>query len=270
MSYTILLHSHSDYRYLWPIISDHFKYYNFNKIFMYDKIPENTHLPDLFDKYINYDSNQLFTTRLLNALLEIDFDYIFIIFDVDIVINIDVNALNNYISIMDENEIDRVNIAVFDGYSQKYCKNKEFALCDLNSQLKQPTNHFIPIDCNPAIYKRRSLINLLNIFPNRKYNCFDLDNDVIDYCKKINCYGIQYTPNLNITYNRGLTYCDKLSFLHLTVTGKFLYPFKCYYDYENILIEIIKKYNLDINCIGCINISLENPYILNFHKLLLP
>ena len=56
--------------------------------------------------------------------------------------------------------------------------------------------------------------------------------------------------NLQILYNRGLTYCNKISFLHITVKGKFLLPIKIYGDYKKHLINIIKKYNIDINKIG--------------------
>lgn len=265
MDYTILIHTHSDYSYLWPIINDYIKKYNFKKVFAYDKIPENSILPDSFDRYIKYDSSLLFTSRLVPVLQELPEDYILLIYDVDIIINIDEEALQNYICIMNENNIDRVNIAVFDGNSQKYCKNKQYALCDLNSSLNQKTNHYVPIDCNPTIYHRLSFINLLKLFPNRKYNCFDSDIDIIKYCKnKMKCYGIQCTPNLKIIYNRGLTYCHKLSFLHITVAGKFLYPFNCYYDYENELNEIISKYNLNVNTIG---ISQASRKCLEFDKL---
>lgn len=251
MNYTILIHTHSDYSYLWPIINDYTKKYKFNKVLAYDKIPKGAILPDCFDKYIKYDSSLLFTDRLVPILQQLHEEYVFIIYDVDIIINIDEDALQTYIEIMKEDNIDRLNIAVFDGFSQKYCKKNIWGLCDLNSILKQKSNHFIPIDCNPTIWNRLSFINLLKQFPNNKYNSFDSNLDIINHCKtKLKCYGIQYTPNLKLLYNRGLTYCNKLSFLHLTVKGKFLIPFSSYHDYENELYEIISKYNLDVNKIG--------------------
>ena len=207
----------------------------------------------------------MFTDRLLQILQDITDDYIFIIYDIDIIMNIDVEAMQAYIDIMDENKIDRVNIAVFDGFVTIFCKNNNFALCDLNSNLKQNSNHFVPIDCNPCIWNRLSLIKFLKNFPDKKYNSFDLDIDVINYCKtNLRCYGIQQTKNLNILYNRGLTYCDKLSFLHITVAGKFLVPFISYCDYENVLNEIINFYNLDVNKIGT---SQASSSCLHFDKL---
>lgn len=36
MNYTILLHTHLSYSYLWPIINDYMKKYTFKKILTYD------------------------------------------------------------------------------------------------------------------------------------------------------------------------------------------------------------------------------------------
>lgn len=259
MNYTILLHTHSDYSYLWSIINDYLKKYNFKKILTYDKIPDNTILlPDCFNKYIQYDGSKKFSERLIPVLKEIEEEFVFLIYDVDIVINIDEQALNTYIEIVKEHNIDRVCCALFNGNGQ-VSKNK-LALCNLNLPLKSPSNHFVPADCTSVIWNRNSFIKFLNLFPNQTYSSMELDTNVVNYCKtKIKCYGIQYTPNLQILYNRGLTYCDKLSFLHITTKGKLLYPLKCYYSYENILKEIISKYNLKLETqtasSSCINFT---------------
>ena len=261
MTYTILLHTHSSYSYLWPIINDYIKKYNFKKILAYDIVPENIQLPNNFDKYIKYNSSENFSKRLVNILNEITEEYVFIIYDVDIIINIDEKLLNYYIEIMIDNNIDRMSSVVYNGNGVIY-KNG-IGACNLNLPLNSPSNHFIPIDCTPAIWNRKSFIKMLFTFPNESYRSLELNNDVINYCKtKLKCYGIQYTPNLKILYNRGLTHCDKISFLHITTQGKFLIPFSVYCDYEINLKNIIEKYNLNINKIGfnkagntCINFN---------------
>lgn len=48
----------------------------------------------------------------------------------------------------------------------------------------------------------------------------------------ITCYGIQYTKNLTLKYNRGLTMSEDFSFLHITTKSRFLKPFASYHDYE--------------------------------------
>lgn len=262
MNYTILVHTNSSYSYLWPIINDYIKKYNFKKILAYDTVPENTTLPDCFDKYIQYDSSQIFSTRLVPILQKIQEEYVFLIYDVDIIINIDESALNTYIEIMKENNIDRVCCAVFNGNGQIH--KDTYALCNLNLPLITASNHFVPADCTPAIWKRISFITFLIQFPNQTYASLELKQNIINYCKtKILCYGIQYTPNLQILYNRGLTYSNKLSFLHITTKGKFLIPLNVYADYEVYLKNIIQKYNLNIYVIG---VSQAPKCCFNFKK----
>jgi len=249
MNYTILLHTHSSYSYLWPIINDYMKKYTFKKVLTYDTIPENTILPQGFDHYIQYDSSNYFSGRLVHVLEQLEETYVFLIYDVDIVINIDEHALDTYIQIMYENNIDRVCCALFNGNDQIHKNN--LALCNLNLPLISPSNHYVPADCTSVIWNRSSLIDFFKRFPNQTYASLELDKIVLNYCKtRVKCYGIQYTPNLNILYNRGLTYCDKLSFLHITTKGKFLKPFSVYADYEVYLKNIINQYNLNVDAIG--------------------
>jgi hypothetical protein len=263
MNYTILLHTHSSYSYLWPIINDYIKKYNFKKILAYDSIPENATLPVGFDKYIQYDASQIFSTRLVPILEQITEEFVFLIYDVDIIINIDESALKSYIEIMKENNIDRVCSAVFNGNGQLLKNN--VGLCNLNLPLISPSNHFVPVDCSPVIWNRGSFLIFLKSFPNRSYGALELDTDVIRYCKsKVKCYGIQYTPNLKILYNRGLTNSDKLSFLHITTKGRFLIPLNVYHDYEVYLKEILQKYNLNISLIG---VTQAHQGCFNFKKL---
>jgi hypothetical protein len=72
---------------------------------------------------------------------------------------------------------------------------------------------------------------------------------------------------MNIKYNRGLTYTNDLSFLHITTKGKFLKPFASYHDYEKELMYIIKKYKLDIDKIG---FWTAPGSCLHFSKLIVP
>jgi hypothetical protein len=225
------------------------KKYTFKKVLTYDTIPENTILPQGFDDYIQYDSSNYFSGRLVHVLEQLEETYVFLIYDVDIVINIDEHALDTYIQIMYENNIDRVCCALFNGNDQIHKNN--LALCNLNLPLISPSNHYVPADCTSVIWNRSSLIDFFKRFPNQTYASLELDKIVLNYCKtRVKCYGIQYTPNLNILYNRGLTYCDKLSFLHITTKGKFLKPFSVYADYEVYLKNIINQYNLNVDAIG--------------------
>jgi hypothetical protein len=246
---TILIHTHSDYSYLWRLISDFVKNIPLKKILAYNKIPSNVELPNYFDNYIKYDENFCYAKRMYEICNKINEKYIFLIHDVDIILNIDVEVLKIYLNIIKDNDIDRVHTAIFNGQNQ--IKYMNYALCDLNKPLLTPSTHFIPIDCTPAIWKKNSFIKLLSLFPNETYASMELTKEVIDYCKNnFKCYGIQYTDNLIIKYNRCLTMCTLFLFLHITTKGKFTLPLETYMDLQNDVEEIIKKYNINIYEIG--------------------
>lgn len=246
---SLLIHTHSDYSYLWRVIQDYTKDIKINKILAYNTTSDIDQLPSCFNQYISYNANTNFARRIVKILEQLDDDYIFLVYDVDIIINFDLNVLQKYIEIIEENNIERVNSSLFNGASQIH--KDGYALCDLNKPLKCKSNHFVPIDCAPVIWKRESFTKLLKLFPNESYASLELNKDVINYCKKnVKCYGIQYTPNLQIKYNRGLTMCHLFQFLHITTKGRFLKPFSVYMDYEKILHQIVKKYNIDMDKIG--------------------
>ena len=249
MNICLLIKTNSAYSYLWPIIEDYIKDIKICKVLAYNEVQENKNLPKHFDSYIKYDQNLNFSRRLLQIIPEINSDYILFVPDVDIILNLNVSVLNTYVEIMKEHNIDRVNTAVFDGSEQIHKNN--YGLCNLNKTLKQKSNHFVPIDCSPTIWKKTTWLDILNKFIDTNYNSWDLDKKLINYCKNnINCYGIQYTKNLTLKYNRGLTMSVDLSFLHITAKGRFLKPFASYHDYEKELMFIIKKYKLDVDKIG--------------------
>jgi hypothetical protein len=263
MNVCLLIKTNSVYSYLWPIIEDYIKDIKLYKVLAYNEVPENKNLPKHFHSYIKYDQNLNFSRRLLQVIPKINFDYILFVSDVDIIINLNVTALYNYVKIMEENNIDRVHTAVFDGYNIK--NRGQYSLCNLNQNLKQNTNHFYPYDCGSAIWNKNKFIQFLNVFIEEGYSSLELSNNVQNYCKtNLSCFGIQLTKNTNIKYNRGLTYTNDFSFLHITTKGKFLKPIQVYGDYERELKDIIKKYNLDVENIGIIPAPLS---CLNYKKL---
>lgn len=260
---TLLIHTHSDYSYLWPIINDYIKNISMNKIFAYDKIPDNSVLPSNFTSYIQYDVSLNFSKRLVPILNQIDYKYILLVYDVDLIINLDENALRIYMNIIDENNIERCSTAVFNGSEQLHKEN--YSICNLNRPLKSLSNHYIPADCSPVIWNKNSFIKMLELFPNETYSSLELNKNVINYHKqKVKCYGIQYTSNINILYCKGATTCNVFSFLHITLKGKIMKPFEVYMDYKQIFLDIISKYNLNIDEIGTKNYQ----YVIDsFHAL---
>jgi hypothetical protein len=244
----LLIHTHSSYSYLWPVINDYISNINIRKVLAHNSKTLKI-LPNNFDEYIYYDDSINYSRRMKIILEQLNVDYVFLVYDVDIMIYFNIDVFNIYHNIQKKNNIDRVCCATFNG--REILEENGYALCNLNKPLKSMSNHFIPADCSPVIWKRSSFITLLNLFPNESYGSLELSKPIINYCKtQIKCYGIQYTPLVNIKYVRCLTYNDKLGFLHITTKGKFTYPLTTYMDFQQHLDDIVKKYNIDIDEIG--------------------
>ena len=244
---TLLVKTNSSYSYLWPIIDDYVNHINIHKILAFDEKLDN--LPSNFNSYIKYDKKLNFGRRLIQILNKITHKYVLFVPDVDLIINLNTDILLKYLNLVEQNNIDKVQMCVFNGTD--IILNDNYGVCNLNSTLKYPSNQYYPIDCGPCLWKKDKFLELFEKFPNSTYNCMDLNKDIINYCiKNFKCYGIQYTNNLLLKYNRGLTYSNDLSFLHITTKGKILLPLECYFDYKEILHQILEKYNINIDKIG--------------------
>jgi hypothetical protein len=247
MDCTILIYTNSAYSYLWPVIQDHIQTYEINKVIAYDKGCMEQQLPLWGNNsvtHIAYDGQCPFHTRMFSILEQISSHYVYIVYDVDIIVNLNENALVNYVSIMKQYNIDRCSTCVFDGVQQWASTDRLYALCNLNAPLRQQSNHLIPIDCSPTIWKRSAYIDFVKKFPSLSYSQSELDKDAINYCRYyLKCAGIQLGPQTQLLYNRGLTYCNDFSFLHITTKGSILVPLSVYDDYESELVRIIDKYN---------------------------
>jgi len=264
MNVCLLIKTNSVYSYLWPIIEDYIKDIKIYKVLAYNEVPPNKNLPKNFDKYIKYDQKKNFARRLLQIIPEINMDYIVFVPDIDIIINLNVITLTNYVKMMEESNIDRIHLSVFDGFEKIY-KNK-YSLCNLNSGMKQRPNHYIPYDAGPAIWNKNKFLALLNKYPNETYDSLEQNPLVQNYCKSnLRCFGIQLTLYSKVKYHYGRTYSSDLDFLHITVKGKFLKPISCYHNYEGDLKKIIKNYNLDVENIG---FSPAHHANLHFKKLI--
>ena len=65
MDVSLVIFSHSDYNYLWPVISDYMKFFtNIHTIFAYNNTNKNE-LPVNFNTYIMYNEKDNYTKRLL-------------------------------------------------------------------------------------------------------------------------------------------------------------------------------------------------------------
>jgi len=235
---SLVIFSNSEYSFLWPIIEETISKINLKKIFVCDvnKLDK----PKGFDNYIYYDINNCYAKRWTNDILpHIDSNYIILVHDVQIIVNIDEDFILKNLQIMSEFSIDRCSLNVFNGNNiiEKY----GVSLCNL---INANGNTLIPYDLCPAIWNKNSLNILFNTFPNETYRTSELNENLQVFCKNnFKCYGQQKT-NKKILYCLGRPYLNNFKILHITIKKELLEPLDVYMDMNNEYTYYVNKYKL--------------------------
>ena len=256
-NFNLIVFSHSDYSYLWPIIEDYVvNISQLNPIFVCNK--NNTiDKPKGFCKYIEYDDKLCYSQRWINVLPEIDTKYILVIHDIVIILNCDVSKINKLVNVIDKHNIDRFSMNVFDGIQTFYDNN--MYLCNLNNHLIR-SNNYTPYDVRPAIWNRISFLKLWYTFPNETYRNSEINNDLQNYCRKLKCYGLQKTKD-KIYYSLSNPSYEFFNVLIITVQGNITFPIEVYMDTVEDFKRIFEKYKLKDK----IKINYDCKYIFDYH-----
>ena len=236
---SLIIFSHSDYSYLWPIIEECIqKIPQLTPIFVCNKTDINK--PNGFTKYIEYDDKLCYSQRWTKDILPyIDEKYILVVHDVQLIVNCDINFIHKIIQIMLENRIDRCSLNVFNG--KHIVKNYNIKLCDLNSA---HGNTLTPYDVCPAIWKTDSLKKLFNTFPNETYRTSELNEELQIFCRNnLRCFGLQKI-NAKIYYCLGRPYFEYFKILHITIKNELMLPVDVYMDVKNEFLYFLEKYKL--------------------------
>jgi hypothetical protein len=256
---SLIIFSHSDYSFLWPIIEETLeKIPDLNPIFVSNK----TGLikPCGFTKYIEYNDTLSYAERWTKDILPyIDSEYILIVHDVQIIVNCDINFIDNIIRLMNENHVDRCSMNVFNGLD--IIENKDVKLCKLNTA---HGNTFTPYDLCPTIWKTSSFKTIFETFSNETYRSSELNETLQNFCReKLNCYGLQKT-NQKIHYCLGRPYLEYFKILFITTKNEITFPPELYMDMKDEFLYFFEKYKLGEK----ININNNYGFILeNFTPL---
>ena len=236
----IVLKTNSSYSYLWPIIRDLLKDTDFEVILCCDSNPNNFQFPNNFSiKY--YDSTKTYTQRLSSILNELDCDYICLVHDVDLILNLNYERFDRYLSLIENYDIHRLSLGIFNNRSEVISIGNE-EVCRLTHITP---NFFTPYDYAPSIYNRKKLIQFFLHFKNDQYSTLEENVDVQQYFRdNMRSFGIQYNDTIDIVYHRGFSYSQDFNFLHLTVKGQLLKN-DFYFDLIDEKNKIVQEYNLD-------------------------
>jgi len=259
MNINLIIFSHSDYSYLWPIIEEKIiSLMDLNPIF----ISNNTELdkPKGFINYLEYDSNKCYSERWQNILPKIESKYIFLVHDVNIIINYDSEKIKELLILINDNNIDRCSLNVFKNNDS--IKGKTIELCDLNSP-KTISKTFIPFDLSTSIWNKESFLNLWLNFPLETYQNSELNEKLQIFCRKnFKIYGLNKDNNNKIYYSLGRPYYNLFKILHITIKGNLPFPPEAHMDLKEDFLRIIEKYNLK----NKIRINNEYKFILDYNK----
>lgn len=238
-NYCYVIYSNSHYNYLWQIINTYSKILT-NKLYLcIDENNSNFIFDEKFE-IIYYKKELNYSHRLLKILDKINYKYVLLIHDVDLILNINEIKINQIIDTMKTNNIDRVSLGVFK--TNDIIINNSIDLCKINS-FKISKSFFTPFDYSPSIYNTNNIKLLYNTFINETYVTLEQNQEVQKYVNNnFNVYGISCTK-IHPIYHRGFCYSSDFNFLHITVSGKLL-PLKFYFDLQDTVTNIVSKYNL--------------------------
>lgn len=236
---SLVIFSNSEYSYLWPIIEESVSKIKIHKIFVSDF--NEIEKPKNFQQYIQYNSNNCYSKRWTHDILpKIESEYILIVHDVSIIVNMNEEFILKNIKLMCENSIDRCSLNVFSGNQQ--IENYGIKLCNLNNA---SGNTITPYDVCSAIWRKKSLKTLFEIFPEETYASSELNHNLQNFCRNnFKCYGQQKT-NEKIFYCLGRPYLNEFKILHITIKKEILNPIEVYMDMKDDFLYYSNKYNLN-------------------------
>lgn len=261
MTLLVVTFTHTDYKYLWPLINDahnQLKGLDIYTVFFCDK-KEVDYYPSNFDKIFKYDDTINYTKRMSSLLdnFKNEYDYVLVIHDIDIIINFNKESFKKYFSLMTLNKIDRLSLGIYCS-SETIDYDNDIKIGKLLPTLK--SHLYVPYDVTPSIWLIKSFQYLCVTFDKETYASSEQNKDWQHICEtKLNCYGIQFTNSIKIQYCRGIPYSTMFKFLHITTSGKFVYPLEIYQDTYQDLLHILEKYKISIEKIG--HYEQQNTYL---------
>ncbi len=232
--------SNSAYSYLWAPINDLTRGLG-NLVILLDddmgfRFNDNISVMQ-YDKRLNY------SRRLKECIGSIGSEYVLLLHDVDLPLNIDTAMLDRCTGLVDANGIDRLSLGLFnppdrDGDIQ----GDPMSLVRLVPRMSP--NFYTPFDHAPSIYRRSSLEGLYRQFPDETYFSMEQSEGVQAYAgTRMICFGLRSGQWTRPIYHRGLVYSEHFSFLHITVGGKFMSR-ETYFDLIPQFEEIVAGYGI--------------------------
>jgi hypothetical protein len=198
-----------------------------------------------FEKVIFYDDSQTYGYRLLNTIKEIPYDYFIFIHDNDIVFHIDVEKVKSMFNFLRKNNYDRVDFQLaYDFDTLKGHEIMDDELYYIKSSNADTTNKGYPYNVNPSIWKKETLLDIMNKFGFRDYRTIE-HPDTQNYAVNFNIFKL-FSKN---KFQCGYFICiEPFRYIHITHSQKYLnidtLPNGSCDDIKDEYEKIVNKYSL--------------------------
>jgi len=198
-----------------------------------------------FKKIIFYDDSLPYGYRLLNTIKEVPYEYFIFIHDNDIVFHIDEEKIKSMIIFLKENNYDRVDFQLaYDFDSLRGHEIKDTELYYVKSSNTDTTNKGYPYNVNPSIWKKDTLLDIMDKFGFRDYRTIE-HPDTQNYVVKYNIFKL-FSKN---KFKCGYFICTgPFRYIHITHSQKYLnistLPIGSCDDIKDEYEKIVNKYNL--------------------------
>lgn len=225
---TILTHTHTECKDLWkPYFDSYFKFFNHNN----HLVLINQLIEEIPHKQIIYSENEKYSNRLLRGLNSINTNYVLFDFeDMFLYDFVNINQIDKIINIMDNN-----NDLLFTRLIKSGIKSHSH----FDNNLYNLTYFDFLFSITPTIWNRNMIIEFLSKLKN--LNIWDLETNGDILLRNNNIKALYYYNNEN---RRGNHY-DSSIYPHICsaiLKGKWNIK-----EYSDILLPIIKKYNINID-----------------------
>lgn len=256
-----IVYSNTSYLDILNIQSDYISKFSEKTLFINKNEIEMDEIYSKYDRVIFYDDSKEYSARLIECLSQLDCDYITFMHDIDILIEMDEEKMTSFYSFMRERGIDRIDLKYtkdieghelirVDSKSPKEWVESEYVEVGGLYLVKQtnPEGNANLFNVNPSIWKRDSLLGMLNNFPNKTYRSIE-ELDVQAYCSNMQIYKIHCDKPLQCGY---FECTPPFVYLHITHGGRLLlldgrnvteYG-QSYSDLAQEYVKIAERYNL--------------------------
>lgn len=241
-----VIYSHSSFKDILNIQTDHVFGKGRLTLFINENDVNLDEIYSKYDKIVFYKDNLSYGHKLLSCLNQIDYEYFIFIHDNDILLNVDNTKMLEFLTFLKTNNFDRVDFQLaydFNRTNKDDIKDDELYLIK-SSNVDTTANGYI-FNVNPSMWKRETLITILNNFGHRDYRTIE-HPEVQIFCLQFNIFKLFSKKPLKCGYYICLA---PFKYLHITHSGHILSPSQlpngsCD-DIINEYFEITKKYNLN-------------------------